>query len=96
MRTETNVFTSTEVSMLRIDDKIAMFSTLIKVRTLRVECFTALQPFGGGPPSAAGFPSLITTSNLQESEPSRMRTETNVFTSTEVSMLRIDDKNAMF
>ncbi len=35
-------------------------------------------------------------SRLQETEPSRMRTETNVFTRTEMSMLRIDDKIAMF
>ena len=52
--------------------------------------------FGGGPPSADVFPSLITTSNLQESEPSRMRTETNVWTRTEMSMLRINDKITMF
>ena len=37
MRTETNIFTRTETSMLRIDDKIAMFSPLIKVLFTRTE-----------------------------------------------------------
>ena len=37
MRTETNIFTRTEMSMLRIDDKIAMFSPLIKVLFTRTE-----------------------------------------------------------
>ena len=83
-----------------------MFSPALLSRALRVECFATLQPcsslrnvqaaYGGGPPSAAVFPSLITTSNLQECEPSRMRTETNVFTRIEMSMLRIIDKIATF
>ena len=37
MRTETNIFTRTETSMIRIDDKIAMFSPLIKVLFTRTE-----------------------------------------------------------
>ena len=37
MRTETNIFTWTEMSMPRIDDKIIMFSPLIKLLFTRTE-----------------------------------------------------------